>query len=137
MRSYRKRSSITLLEIMIVILLIGLIGGVLSYNLKGTLDRGKAFRSEEGIKRLKDILEIACEQDDQLMNKLSQNNNIKIVEKCIKDSGFVPQGKEKDFLLDGWKEPYIVSVTNEGNILISSPRLKQYQDRNEPSSKKR
>ena len=47
----RKKRAITLLEIMIVILLIGLIGGVVSYNLKGTLDKGKAFASKEGAKK--------------------------------------------------------------------------------------
>ena len=62
MRAKRKRYPITLLEVMIVILLIGLIGGVLSYNLKGTLDRGKKFRTEEGMKRLKEILELEIER---------------------------------------------------------------------------
>ena len=54
----RKKRAITLLEIMIVILLIGLIGGVVSYNLKGTLDKGKAFAAVLG-HELEGVLHLA------------------------------------------------------------------------------
>ncbi len=50
---------------MIVILLIGLIGGVVSYNLKGTLDKGKAFASKEGAKKLEDILNLELQQSSR------------------------------------------------------------------------
>ena len=52
----KRKCNITLIEIMIVILLIGLIGGVLAYNLKGSLKEGQKFKSEQGAKRVKNIL---------------------------------------------------------------------------------
>ena len=51
-----KKRSVTLLEMMIVITLIGLIASVIGYNMKGSLDRGKAFKTEESQKQIKDIL---------------------------------------------------------------------------------
>lgn len=133
MRSYRKRSAITLLEIMIVILLIGLIGGVLSYNLKGTMDRGKKFRTEEGMRRLKDILNLAVEENPDLIKQLKDAKDASIVEQCVTNSGFVQKDKVKDFLLDGWSMPYTVTVEQPqdqpAEIKVESPGLKQYNSR--------
>ena len=56
MNKQRKKRSLTLLEIMIVIFLIGLIGSVIGYNVKGSLDEGRAFRSEQGACQIRDIL---------------------------------------------------------------------------------
>jgi type II secretory pathway pseudopilin PulG len=119
---YRKRHPITLLEIMIVILLIGLIGGVLSYNLKGTLDRGKKFRSEEGVKRLTEILEIEIERGAIKLNQLTGPENFHNVKQCIIDSGFIAQKDAENFLYDGWKEPYIIEEANN-EIQIYSSRM--------------
>jgi general secretion pathway protein G len=122
MRSKRKRHPITLLEIMIVILLIGVIGGVLSYNLKGTLDKGKKFRTEEGKKRLQEILEIEIAQESITLDKLFGKetiiySNSKAIEDLVRASKFIPESNLKDFLVDGWKKPYIVSKVN-GNIVV-------------------
>ena len=124
MRSKRKRHPITLLEIMIVVLLIGIIGGVLSYNLKGTLDRGKKFRTEEGISRLKQILELEIEQKKYSISQLVGTADSDIVRKCVKDSGFIPPSNLDDFLKDGWKEPYIIR-DKDGELDVYSPRLDQ------------
>ena len=45
-----------MLEIIIVIFLITLITGAIGYNMKGTLDRGKAFRTEQARRELHDLL---------------------------------------------------------------------------------
>ena len=42
----QKKRALTLLEIMIVIVLIGIIGSVIGVNMKGSLDAGKAFKSD-------------------------------------------------------------------------------------------
>ena len=54
----RKKNFLTLLEIMIVIALITIIGGVLGYNMKGSLEKGKAFKTEQAIKQIDDILSV-------------------------------------------------------------------------------
>ena len=124
MRLRRKRHPITLLEIMIVILLIGVIGGVLSYNLKGTLDRGKVFRTEEGMKRLKEILELQLETGKYLQADLLGPTDSSKVKECVKDSKFISSQNLDAFLKDGWNEPYIIrEVDNE--LHISSYRLDQ------------
>lgn len=123
MRSKRKRHPITLLEVMIVILLIGLIGGVLSYNLKGTLDRGKVFRSEEGIARLKEILELEIERGAVKADILLGSADMPAVKDCVAKSGFIPASNLNDFLLDGWKEPYTITKNDQDEICVTSYRL--------------
>ncbi len=58
----RKKRALTLLEIMIVIFLITLITGAIGYNMKGTLDRGRAFRTEQAQAQLRDLLLICLEE---------------------------------------------------------------------------
>jgi len=118
----KKRQPITLLEIMIVILLIGVIGGVLSYNLKGTLDRGKKFRTEEGIKRLKEILDLQIETGPYKRSELLGSADSLKVKECVKASGFISPDKLDEFLKDGWKEPYIITE-NESGLCITSYHL--------------
>ncbi len=126
MQSKRKRHPITLLEIMIVILLIGVIGGVLSYNLKGSLERGKKFRTEEGVKRLADILQLEIERGASLA-ELTKKDNSDYVRKCVEESGLISKNNIEDFLRDGWKEPYIISELN-GNLHVYSYKLDQLND---------
>jgi len=129
MHSKRKRHPITLLEIMIVILLIGVIGGVLSYNLKGTLDRGKKFRTEEGMKRLKEILEIEIEQGKTTIFTLFGKKSVILsnsdaVKNCVGGSGFIPDSNLDSFLVDGWKEPYFIEIDKE-QLVITSRKLSE------------
>ena len=46
MKKKKKQYALTLIEIMIVIVLIGLIGSVIGANMKGSLDEGKAFKTK-------------------------------------------------------------------------------------------
>ena len=57
-----KKRALTLIEIMIVIMLITLIGGAIGYNVKGSLSKGRKFKTELAKAQLADILEI-CVQD--------------------------------------------------------------------------
>ncbi len=54
----KKKRFVTLIEIMIVILLIGIIGGALAFNMRGSLDHGRKFKTEQNAKRVHDILEM-------------------------------------------------------------------------------
>ena len=125
MRLKRKRHPVNLLEIMIVILLIGVIGGVLSYNLKGTLDRGKTFRTEEGAKRLADILNIQVELGVTKIEELFGTNKIissadAAVKTCVQKSQFIPASELEAFLQDGWKKPYNISLETGDVITVKS-----------------
>lgn len=125
-----KKRAVTLLEVMIVILLIGLIGGAVSYNLKGSLDKGKAFRSKEGAQKLADILNLQHELNPQLnvqelLPSDSNANHQANLIRWVTDSGLVSQPDK--FIKDGWNEPYIISL-NGGVIEVQSSRLKSYND---------
>src|SRR4051812_19988650 len=102
-KNMRKKRAITLLEIMIVILLIGLIGGVVSYNLKGTLDKGKAFASKEGSQKLEDILNLQLQQGpitaEDIINDKSDDHTI--AKTCVLNSGLISTKQVDKFLKDG------------------------------------
>lgn len=62
----KKRHALTLVEMMLVIVIIGIIGGALAFNLRGSLDRGKEFKTKETKKKIEAILNIAAvDYDDQ------------------------------------------------------------------------
>lgn len=116
----RRKYSLTLLEIMIVIFLIGLIGSVIGYNVKGSLDEGKAFRSEQGASQIKDILLLEVAKGYDINTVISQK------ETFLSESGLVKDVKK--ILKDGWGEPYIIEVSKTGtDILVKSNRLSAYR----------
>ena len=125
----RKKRAITLLEIMIVILLIGLIGGVVSYNLKGTLDKGKAFASKEGAQKLEDILNLEIQQGTNTSEELTQDksNERDIVKACVLNSGLISNHQIKKFLRDGWGEFYSIRKSLGGQVSVSSYGYEEYK----------
>jgi type II secretory pathway pseudopilin PulG len=126
----RKKRAITLLEIMIVILLIGLIGGVVSYNLKGTLDKGKAFASNEGAKKLEDILNLEIQQGTKKALEVARDKSDEreIVKACIQNSGLISSQQLKKFIKDGWNEFFIIKkVKGQEQVVVSSRKYEEYK----------
>jgi len=127
----RKKRAITLLEIMIVILLIGLIGGVVSYNLKGTLEKGKAFTSEEGARKLEDILNLEIQQGSKTAQEIAhdKSSDRALVKQCILNSGLISQQQVAKFLKDGWGEFFnIKKIRGENQVVVTSRKLAEYYD---------
>ena len=125
----RKKRAITLLEIMIVILLIGLIGGVVSYNLKGTLDKGKAFASKEGAKKLEDILNLEIQQGTKTSQEIAQDKSDKreVVRAVVLNSGLISTQQVDKFLKDGWGEFYSIRRAKGGQVSVSSHGYQEYK----------
>ncbi len=123
----KKKRAITLLEIMIVILLIGLIGGVVSYNLKGTLDKGKAFASSEGAKKLEDILNLEIQQGNKTAQEIAQDRSDEreVVKAVVLDSGLISKQQASKFLKDGWSEYYIIR-RDKDQVTVTSRKLEEY-----------
>ena len=122
MKMKRKKRPLTLLEIMIVIFLIGLIGSVIGYNVKGSLDEGKAFRSEQGAAQIRDILLLEVAKGHSIETVLEKK------EIFLTSSGLVKDVKK--LLNDGWGEPYEISANRYGSdIVIKSNKLKAYNER--------
>ncbi|MGH7889895.1 MAG: hypothetical protein ACRENF_05020 [Thermodesulfobacteriota bacterium] len=133
----KKKRPITLLEIMIVILLIGLIGGVVSYNLKGTLDKGKAFASKEGSQKLQDILNLEIQDRPNAATELALDKtpDRDVVRALVVNSGLISAQQVGKFLKDGWGSYYIIrSVRGANQIVVSSNKLDEYKLAHDPAS---
>lgn len=117
----KKKRPITLLEIMIVILIIGLIGGVLGYNMKGSLDRGKAFKTEQGIARLQEAVALEEETNPRFSPQAFQASPQGFIDHCglFKDS--------EAALKDGWGGSYVIGVTENGEVVFTSQRWSAYK----------
>ncbi len=116
----KKKQAITLLEIMIVIFLIGLIGSVVGYNVKGSLDEGRAFRTEQGAAQIKDILLLEVAKGTPIATVVEKK------EVFLQSSGLVKDAKK--LLKDGWGEPYVIkSIRHDTDISVVSERLKTYK----------
>jgi general secretion pathway protein G len=126
-RAYKKRS-ITLLEIMIVIFLIGIIGSTIGYNMKGAVAKGRAFKTQEAQKKIKDtlMLEIASGED---IDDVLENPKY-----YLEKSGLVRD--EKNILKDGWGKAFDITKIDEVEIDVFSQNLKNYEDRMKGKRKK-
>lgn len=124
-----KKRAISLLEIMIVIFLIALIGGVVGYNMKGSMDKGKAFKTKEAMSRVKEILYLVASE-----NQLSLEEVVNNKEENLRKSGMVKNPSE--LLKDGWGNPFKIEVeyqgrrnNREGKIVISSVAYDTYNQK--------
>lgn len=117
----KKKRSITLLEIMIVIFLIGLIGGVVGYNMKGSIDRGRAFKTEESMARISDILEL-----EMISQGLSPPQVVVQAQSILAKSGFFKDPKTA--LNDGWGQPMTPSwEETEHKFKLTSLPYEEYK----------
>lgn len=116
----KKRHAFTLLEIMIVICLIGLIGGVISYNMKGSLEEGKAFKTSQAEEQIRDILMLEIAQGYTVEEVVADPENF------LAHSGLVKN--PKTLLKDGWGQPFVITA-NGSDILIHSDAYRRYQTR--------
>lgn len=60
------RRTLTLIELLIVITLIGIIGSALAYNLGAGLNKGKEFRTEQTKRKIKNILDYEVFNNNRL-----------------------------------------------------------------------
>jgi len=114
-----KKRALTLLEIMIVICLITLITGVIGYNMKGSLDKGKAFRTEQARDQLRDMLLLALSEGTKMENILQSPKD------TLKNLGLA---RDPDNLVkDGWNEDFLIRANkNKNDFIITSKRLDKY-----------
>lgn len=123
----QKKQAITLLEIMIVIFLIGIIGSVIGYNMKGSLDEGKAFKTRQGKAQVEDIFLLAISEGVPVQEILDDPLE------CLIRSGLC---KNPDQMLrDGWGEVYKFSY-DSGVIIATSQHLQEFEARKSAKTKK-
>lgn len=121
------KRAMTLLEVMIVIFIIGLVSSVVGYNMRGSLDEGKAFKTREGINKLYNIvhLELDSKQIEELeLQGKDLNEGIK---NALRNSGLV--SRPGDYLVDGWKVPLefkIARVDGSFEIHMTSSKYESF-----------
>lgn len=114
-----KKKTFTLLEILIVIFLITLITGAIGYNMKGTLDRGRAFRTEQAIAELHDLL-LVCVSEGKTFDQVRQDPV-----GCLKSTGLA-KNPEK-LVRDGWDKNFEIRLSrSRDDFKIHSAALINY-----------
>jgi type II secretory pathway pseudopilin PulG len=116
----RKKRYITLMEIMIVILLIGIITSVIGYNVKGSLNKAKIFKTKQAQSQIKDLLLL------EVANGASIDDVIKDPKKYLDNSGLP---RDVDSLMkDGWGEKFQINTDRKkSDIIVSSKNLEKYE----------
>lgn len=109
----KKKKAITLIEIMIVIAIIGIVAGVLGYNMRGSLEKGKAFKTEQAKAQLHDLLFYALSSGD-----FEKGEDVLGREKeCLTSMGIA---KDPAALLkDGWGTEFKIEFKDDDFIITS------------------
>lgn len=118
MEKKKQKRAITLIEIMIVILLIGLIGGVLAFNMRGSMDKGRVFKTEQTIARVYDVLIMESANKD-----LSLRDVINRKEEILRRSPLLKNGAS--YLKDAWGEALHFKI-EENELKITSTKLDEW-----------
>jgi prepilin-type N-terminal cleavage/methylation domain-containing protein len=112
------KKGLTLIEIMIVILILGLISGLFMYNMKGSLEEGKAFKTEQASQQIQEIfsMQIAMGVDPELVQK--EPELVLKNAKMFKDP--------KSMLKDGWGVSYKIEVSEDDEVFVRSDKFLTY-----------
>lgn len=120
----RFKRAVTLIEMIVVMLLIATITGALAYNYNASLAEGKAFKTREGISRIRTILALAIAEDNEINPSEIESSWKGLVERSPL------AGKSKDLLTDGWGKPYEVHCEErdgEQVITVRSQSLEAFE----------
>ncbi len=123
MKVKRKKRPVTLIEIMIVILLIGLIGGALAFNMRGSMDKGRVFKTEQNIARVQDALMMEQAKGDKSLAQIVEDRD-DIMRMCP----FVKNGEA--LLKDAWGDKLEVRIEND-ELVVTSPRMEEWKRQHE------
>lgn len=122
-----KKRALSLLEIMIVIFLITLITGAIGYNMRGTLEKGRVFRTEQAKEQLHDLLLIALSEFEN-PDAIAQDP-----ETYLTRLGIVKD--PKGLLQDGWKQKFEIRLNrSKTDFTVRSERLEKYREREQRSA---
>jgi type II secretory pathway pseudopilin PulG len=116
----KKKRALTLLEIMIVIFLITLITGTIGFSFRGTLDKGRAFRTEQAKEQLRDLLLMCLAEGKADVDALAKNPV-----KYLKETNLAKDPKK--LVKDGWNQPFEITAINKSDFKIISKALDEYR----------
>ncbi len=108
----KRKSPLTIIEVMIVIFIISIVGGVMTHNMKGSLVKGRAFKTETASREAYDILSLELASGTPLDDILTDPASV------LTQSGLVKNPKK--LLQDGWGTDFqIIKLGNEDFVLYS------------------
>jgi len=114
------RRSLTLMELMVVIVIIGLVSSVIAYNVRGSLHKGRVFRTEQAMNMLDDLISLEVPPD-------RVDNLVDDPKKELEKSGLA---KDLDKLLvDGWGTKFVITKSNGARVRIHTDHLGREKDR--------
>ncbi len=130
----KRAFSLSILEIMIVILLISIIGGAIGYNLKGSLDKGKAFKTVQAKEQLRDLLLLCVAEGKATMERAAKEP-----EQCLKQMDLAK--KPDELVKDGWGVLFEIKVeSGNADFKITSKAhekyIKDHEEKKEKSAPK-
>ena len=118
----KRKKALTLLEILVVIFLITLITATIGYNMRGTLDRGRAFRTEQAMAELRDLLMLSV-ADGSDIEKVCANPL-----QYLKDSELAKDPEK--LVKDGWNQKFEIRLNRKkDDFVIHSEALKKYYEK--------
>lgn len=123
----QKKRNITLMELMVVMVIIGIISTVIGRGISGSLEKGRKFKTQHSRKQLEEILLLQVALGECRIEDLKDSN---IVEAQLKKSGLV--AKVDDLLKDGWGDPYIIDV---GEGLNEIKIISQHDEKTDTNNK--
>lgn len=103
----RKKKSLTLIEIMVVIALIGIIGGVLGVNMKKSMDKAKAFKATAHCHKVEDVLNLYYAEQS-----MSPDRILTIAKDILWESGLFKE--QNDVLKDPYGNELVVGFEQGG-----------------------
>jgi type II secretory pathway pseudopilin PulG len=115
------RRFVTLIEMMIVMFLIALITGVIAYNYRGSLDEGKAFKTNAGIEKLETILNLEASKSPNAAGQI-----VSEWQAFVRASPIVHDANS--LIKDGWGQDYeVILDPDTGAIRVRSAKLEEYR----------
>lgn len=114
----RKKRCITLIEVMIVIVLIGIIASVVGYNMRGGLDKGKQFKTERGREKLENLLNMLVIEKNYAPLDLI-NDDPAMISALVRSGHCRSDSEAKELLVDGKGQPYKIEVDAQGYITVT------------------
>lgn len=98
---------------MIVIFLIGLIGSVIGYNMKGSIDEGRHFRTEQAAAQVRDLLLLEVAKGTAIQSVV--DNPLYY----LRRAGITKDPKK--LIKDGWDIPFKITV-DQDDIVVTSEK---------------
>jgi len=121
----KKKYAMSLLEVMVVIFIIGIIGSVVGYNMRGSLDHGKAFKTKESARKLYEIVVFESLSNNSIPPDTPNPIPKDMVRDVLSKSDLVR--RPKDLIKDGWGEPFVFYIDDKTKELrCSSEKYELY-----------